>query len=157
MLTTSCFVCAILKGRKRSTCTEVTQSLLSVWKKQLAPPFNFTYRHIEKVLSINNKHLANYLGKMNPVELEIKNTVESNISASYLDLLSSIGRDDRLHACIKDKRDDFILHITHFPFLCSSIPSSPVYDVFIKQLIRYVQACLLLMFILYSGGQSTFQ
>ena len=38
-----------------------------------------------------------YLGQMYPVELEIKDTTESNTSASYLDLFLSIGRDGQLH------------------------------------------------------------
>ena len=42
---------------------------------------------------------------------------------------------------IYDKRDDFNLHITNFPFLSSNIPYSPAYGVFISQLIRYARAC----------------
>ena len=81
------------------------------------------------------------LGQMYPVELEIKDTTESNTSASYLDLLLSIGRDGQLHTSIYDKRDDFNFHITNFPFLSSNIPTSPAYGVFISQLIRYARAC----------------
>ena len=62
-------------------------------------------------------------------------------SASYLDLLLSIGRDGQLHTSIYDKRDDFNFHITNFPFLSSNIPSSPAYGVYISQLIRYSRAC----------------
>ena len=78
---------------------------------------------------------------MYPVELEIKDTTESNTSASYLDLLLSIGRDGQLHTSIYDNRDDFNFHITNFPFLSSNIPTSPAYGVFISQLIRYARAC----------------
>ena len=78
---------------------------------------------------------------MYPAELEIKDTTESTTSASYLDLLLSIGRDGQLHTSIYDKRDDFNFHITNFPFLSSNIPSSPAYGVFISQLIRYARAC----------------
>ena len=39
-----------------------------------------------------------------------------------------------------DKRDDFNFNITNFPFLSSNIPSSPVYGLFISQLIRYARA-----------------
>ena len=72
---------------------------------------------------------------MYPAELEIKDTTESTTSASYLDLLLSIG------TSIYDKRDDFNFHITNFPFLSSNIPSSPAYGVFISQLVRYARAC----------------
>ena len=51
-------------------------------------------------------------------------TTESTNSASYLDLLLSIGRDGLLHTSIYDKRDDFNFHITNFPFLSSNIPWS---------------------------------
>ena len=117
------------------------QSLLSTGKKHLASRFNLTYRYIDDVLSINNPEFENYLCQMYPAELEIKDTTESTTSASYLDLLLSIGRDGQLHTSIYDKRDDFNFHITNFPFLSSNIPSSPAYGVFISQLIRYAQAC----------------
>ena len=120
---------------------EFIQSLLSAGKKRLASQFNFTYRYIDDVLSINNPDFENYLGQMYPPELEIKDTTESNTSASYLDLLLSIGRDGQLHTSLYDKRDDFNFHITNFPFLSSNIPSSPAYGVFISQLIRYARAC----------------
>ena len=76
---------------------EFIQSLLSTGRKRLASQFNFTYRYIDDVLSINNPDFENYLGQMYPPELEIKDTTESNTSASYLDLLLSIGRDGQLH------------------------------------------------------------
>ena len=120
---------------------DVIQSMLSTGKKHLASRFNLTYRYIDDVLSINNPEFENYLGQMYPAELEIKDTTESTTSASYLDLLLSIGRDGQLHTSIYDKRDDFSFHITNFPFLSSNIPSSPAYGVFISQLIRYARAC----------------
>ena len=73
---------------------------------------------------------------MYPAELEIKDTMESNTSASYLDLLLSIECDGQLRTSIYNKRDDFNFHITNFPLLSSNIPSSPSNGVFISQLIR---------------------
>ena len=86
-------------------------------------------------------HFENYLGQICPPQLEIKDTTESNTSASYLDLLLSIGRDGQLRTSLYDKRDDFNFHITNFPFPSTNIPSSPAYGVFISQLIRYTRAC----------------
>ena len=111
-------------------------SLAKIISLQLAFRFNFTYRYINDVLSMNNPEFENYLGQMCPVELEIKDTTENNTSASYLDLLLSTGRDGQLHTSIYDKRDDFNCHITTFPFLSSNIPISPAYGVFISQLIN---------------------
>ena len=65
---------------------------------------------------------------------------EINTSASYLDLLLSIGRNGQLNTSLYDKRGDFNFHITNFPFLSSDIPSSPAYGVYISQLIRYARA-----------------
>ena len=94
--------------------TKFTQSLLSIGRKQLASRFNFTHRNIDDVLSINNPEFDHYLAQMYPVAPEIKDTAESTTSASYLDLLLSIGRDGRLHTSIYDKRGDFNFHITNF-------------------------------------------
>ena len=68
-------------------------------------------------------------------------STESNVSASYLDLLLSIERYGQLRTSLYDKRDDFNIHITNRPLLSSNIPSSPAYGVFISQLIRYARDC----------------
>ena len=85
---------------------EFIQSLLSTRKKKIASQFNFTYRYIDDVLSINNPDFENYLGQMYSSELEIKDTTESNTSASYLYLLLSIESDGQLRNSLYDKRDD---------------------------------------------------
>ena len=120
------------------------QSLLSTGKNQLASRFHLTYRYIDNVLSINNPELENYLGQMSPAELEIKDITESITSASYLDLILSIGRDGQLHTFIYDKRYDFNSLITNYPFLNSNVPSSPAYGVFISQLTWYARMNVLL-------------
>ena len=58
---------------------------------------------------------------MYAAELEMKDTTESNTSASYLDLLLSIESDGQLRTSLYDKRDDFNFQITNFPFLSSNI------------------------------------
>ena len=100
------------------------------------------FQYIDDVLSINNPDFENFLGQVYPAELEIKDTTECN-TASYLDLLLSIGRDVQLRTSLSDKRerDDCNFHITNFPFLGSSIQSSPAYGVFISQLKGYARAC----------------
>ena len=66
---------------------------------------------------------------MYPAELEVKGITESMTSASYLDLLLSIGRDGQLQTSVYDKRDDFNFHATNFQFLISNSQSLPAYDV----------------------------
>ena len=41
---------------------------------------------------------------------------------------------------IYDKRDDFNFKIINFPNMCSYIPASPAYGVYISQLIRFARA-----------------
>ena len=119
---------------------EFIQSLVSEGKRNLASDFNFTYRYIDDVLSINNPKFADYLNRIYPSELEVKETTETNNSASYLDIMLSYDTDGHMNTSLYDKRDDFNFSITNFPFLCSNIPSSPAYGVFISQLIRYARA-----------------
>ena len=49
-------------------------------------------------------------------ELELKDTTAGNTSASFLDILQSIGKDGQLCAFVFDKRDDLIIKTTNFPF-----------------------------------------
>ena len=114
---------------------EFIQSLLSTGKKKLASQF------IEDILPINYPVFENYLGQMYPAELEIKDTTESNTSASYLNLPLSIESNGQQYTSRYHKRDDFNFHITNFPFLNSNILSSTAYGVFISKLIWYARAC----------------
>jgi hypothetical protein len=70
--------------------TEFVQKLLRDNNKKLAVSFNHTFRYIDDVLSINNHIFHNYVHLIYPDELEIKNTRESDKSASYLDIFYSI-------------------------------------------------------------------
>ena len=76
-----------------------------------------------------------------PTELEIKDTTDSSTQASYLEILPSIGTDEKLATKLYDKRDDFDFPIVNFPHLSSNIPLSPAYGVYISQMIRYARAC----------------
>ncbi|KAK3087181.1 hypothetical protein FSP39_002749 [Pinctada imbricata] len=73
-------------------------------------------------------------------ELKVKETTETNNSASYLDIMLSYDTDGHMNTSLYDKRDDFNFSITNFPFLSSNIPSSPAYGVFISQLIYAIYA-----------------
>jgi hypothetical protein len=47
--------------------------------------FNFTYRYIDDVLSINNSRFEEFLPLIYPPELEVKETTDAASSASFLD------------------------------------------------------------------------
>ena len=117
------------------------QDLMNRGHKKQAQSFNFTYRYIDDVLSLNNKAFGDYLNVIYPDELEIKDTTESSRSASYLDILLQIADNNSLCTKLYDKRDDFNFAIVNFPFLDSNIPAAPAYGVYVSQLIRYARAC----------------
>ena len=121
--------------------TEFLQDLVKKKKIKEARSFNFTYRYIDDVLSINNPNFSDWIPLIYPTELEIKETTDTASSASFLDLFLEFDTNGHLSTRIYDKRDDFNFDIINFPHLDSNIPSSPAYGVYISQLIRYARAC----------------
>jgi hypothetical protein len=117
------------------------QGLLKKKEQKLARSFNFTFRYIDDVLSINNSMFNDFVDRIYPIELEIKDTTDTDRSASYLDLHLEIENEARLRTKLYDKRDDFNFPIVNFPFICSNIPAAPAYGVYISQMIRYSRAC----------------
>jgi hypothetical protein len=120
---------------------DVIQGLLKKNKKKLARSFNFTLRYIDDILSLNNSRFGDFVDRIYPIELEIKDTTDTDRSASCLDLQLEIDSEGRLRTQLYDKRDDFNILIVNFPFICSNIPAAPAYEVYIFQLIRYSRAC----------------
>jgi hypothetical protein len=82
-----------------------------------------------------------FVDRIYPIELEIKDTTNTDMSASYLDLHLEINSEGRLRTKLYDKIDDFNFPIVNFPFICSNIPAAPAYGVYISQLIQYSRAC----------------
>ena len=117
--------------------SEFLQELVKDKKIHEARAFNFTYRYIEDVLSINNSRFAECLPLKYPPELEVKETTDT---ASFLDLFLQFDDSGQISTKIYDKRDDFNFKIINFPNVCSNIPASPAYGVYISQLIRYARA-----------------
>ena len=95
--------------------SEFLQKLVKDKKIHEARAFNFTYRYIDDVLSINNSRFAEFRPLIYPPELEVKETTDTASSASFLKIIN-------------------------FPNMCSNIPASPEYGVYISQLIRYARA-----------------
>ena len=120
--------------------SEFLQKLVKDKKIHEARAFNFTYRYIDDVSSINNSRFAEFLPLIYPPELEVKETTDTASSASCLDLYLEYDESGQLSTKIYDKRDDFNFKIINFPNMCSNIPASPAYGVYISQLIRYARA-----------------
>jgi hypothetical protein len=93
------------------------------------------FRYIDDVLSLHNSRFGYFVDHIYSIELEIKDTTDTYRSASYLDLHLEIDSEGQLRTKLYDKRDDFNLPIVNFPFICSNIPATPAYGVYISQLI----------------------
>ena len=60
------------------------------------PLISFTFRYIDDVLSLNNSRYGDFVDRIYPIELEIKDTTDTDMSASYLDLHLAIDSEGRL-------------------------------------------------------------
>ena len=112
------------------------QRLLKKNEKKLARSFNFMFRYIDYVISLNNSRFGDFVDRIYPIYLETKDTTDAHRSVSFLDLHLEIDSDGRLRTKLYDKRDYFNFTIVNFPFICSNIPAAPAYGVYISQLIR---------------------
>ena len=89
--------------------------LLKKNQKKLDRSFNFTFRYIDDVFSLNNSRLGDFVDRIYPIELEIKDT-DTDSSDSYLDLPLEIDSEGErggggLRKKLCDKRDDFNLQM----------------------------------------------
>ena len=70
------------------------QGFLKKNEKKLARSFNFPFRYIDDVLSLNNSRFGDFVDCIYSIELEIKDIKDR--SASYLDLHIEIDSEGRL-------------------------------------------------------------
>jgi hypothetical protein len=54
-----------------------------------------TFRYIDDVLSLNTSRLGEFIDSIYPIELEIRDTTDTDRSVSYLDLHLEIDREGR--------------------------------------------------------------
>jgi hypothetical protein len=109
--------------------------------REAGPILDFTFCYIDDVVSLNNSRFGDFVDRIYPIELEIKDTTDTETSASYLNIHLEIESEGRLRTKLYDKRDDFNFPIVNLLFICSNIPAAPVYGVYIYQLIGYSSAC----------------
>jgi hypothetical protein len=104
-----------------------------------------THRYADCLLkntsTLNNSRFGDFVDRIYSIEIEIKDTSDTNRSASYLDLHLEIDSEGRLRTKPYNKRDDLNFPIVNFPFICSNIPAALAYGVYISQMIRYSRAC----------------
>ena len=116
---------------------EFLDKLINEGKRKLARKFNLSYHYFDDFIFCNNKRFKEFISDIYPKELIISETIESTSIASYLHLLFTRYKSNKITTKSYDKRDAFGFHIVNFPFMSSNIPSAPVYGVYASQLIRY--------------------
>jgi hypothetical protein len=83
----------------------IIQELLQKNEKKLNRSFNFTFRYIDDVRSVNNSRFGEVVDRLYPIELEINDTTHTERSASYLDLHLKIDSKGRLRTdTLRQKR-----------------------------------------------------
>jgi hypothetical protein len=92
-------------------------------EEKLFLSFDFTFGYKDDVLLLNNSRFGDFADRIYLNELEIKDTTDTNISASYLDSYLNIDSDRRLRTKLFDQRYYFNFLIVNFPFICRNIES----------------------------------
>ena len=83
----------------------IIEGFLKKNEKKLARSFNFTFRYIDNVRSLNKSRFWDFVDRLYPIELEIKDTTDTDRSASYLDLHLKIDSKGRLRTyTLRQKR-----------------------------------------------------
>jgi hypothetical protein len=80
-----------------------------------------------KICPFLAKDICIYVGYCYPIELEVKDTTDTDRSVLYLDIHLEIDSEGRLRTKLYDKRDYLNFPIVNFPFICSNIPAAPAY------------------------------
>jgi len=83
---------------------DLIQGILKKNEKKLSRSLNFTFQYIDDVLSLNNSRLGDFVDRIYPIELEIKDTRYTDKSASYLDLHLEIDSEGWLRTKLYDQR-----------------------------------------------------
>ena len=99
-------------------------------------------------MNIENNLFDSMVYRIYPSELQLNKASVSDTEASFLDLHLSIS-DGFVKTKIYDERNDFDFDIVNFPFLDGDNPRSASYDVYISQLIRFVECPAMLMTIIH--------
>ena len=91
------------------------QGLLKKNEKKPARSFNFTFRYIDDILSLNNSRFGDFVDRIYPIELDTHlscDTTDTDRSASYLDLCLAIDCEGRLRTKLYNERDDFPIKLS---------------------------------------------
>ena len=102
----------------------------------IARMFQFTFRLIDDVLSVNNPHFQDALNNnLYPASLTLIDTSLSHTHVTF-DGMSITYANNRLHLDIYDKRADFPFRVIRLPHLDSYIPTHLPYGSYLGSLVR---------------------
>jgi hypothetical protein len=87
---------------------------------------------IDDVLSLRNSRLGDFVDRICPIGLEIKDTTDTDRCASYLDIHLEIDSEGQFRTKHYAKRDDFNLPIVNFPSISRNILAAPAYGIYIS-------------------------
>ena len=76
--------------------------------------------------------MTSLLTMLYPIELEIKDTTDTDRSASYLDLHIEIDSEGRLRTKLYDKRDNFNFPIVNFPLIIAHSSSTCIWSIYLS-------------------------
>ena len=76
-------------------------------EKKLARSFTLKFCYIDDVISLNISRFGDIVDRIYPIELEIKDTTDTDRSASYFDLYFKLDSEGWLRTKLYDKREDF--------------------------------------------------
>ena len=98
-----------------SLYADFIHEILKENEKKLTWSFNFKFRYIDDVLSLNTFY--DFVNCIYVIELEIKDTTDTAKTTSYFVLHLDIDSEGPLRAHFYDKRDDFNISIVGFLFI----------------------------------------
>ena len=122
-------ICSCIRMRQTSY-----RSFSRKEKKKQVRSFDCTFRYIPvgDVLSLNNSRFGDFVDRIYPIKLEIKDITYTDRSTSYFDLNLEIDSEGRLRTKLYYKRDDLNFPIVNFPIICSNIPVARAYMEYIS-------------------------
>jgi hypothetical protein len=118
----------------------IIQGLLKKNEKKLVRSFNFTFRYIDDVRSLNNSRFGDFVDRLSPFELEIKDTTDTDRSAAYLDLHLKIDSKGRLRTdTLRQKKWFQFSHCELSIYMKKHSNSTCVWSIYLA---IYSRACL---------------